>query len=702
MDNKRTIIVVLAMMALILVWKPAWDWGLRKAGYNPDYRPPIASTDATNPTTQPTTFPTSPTTAGVASSSPTSNPTISAAAVNVAPATQPSVSAIGSPALKDPAFPMEVKLDPRGASIAAVTLNDYKRSVDSAEPYIFQMPYEGFDDASRVLATRSLTVNGTTIDTLNQNWSLVDNSRNSATYAIDLQGPDGAPIARVIKKYEAFGRDAKDQGGGYELRVTQTVENKSGKALEFATTFNGTNAPPQELDRGSDRSIVGGYEAGNAVYLVHAYVESFGAKQKTKDYTKSDKNDYPLLWAGVSSVYFNAIVRPEPLDAKSLSPSYIEKVEALSLNPDESNSTKHHVVTTFKTKPLTVNAGESLTLSNRVFVGPKLRKLLKNDYYAMLPRGYDATLVMTGGFCGFCTFQWLINILVWLLNIFHWILFKDWGLAIIALVCLVRFILHPVTKRSQINMSKMSKFGPEMEKLKEKYKDDKEGLNRAMMGFYKEHGATPLLGCLPMFLQTPIWIALWSALQSTFELRQAPFLHFGSVHLTWIKDLSQPDHLITLSHPIQIFFLTISGLNLLPLLMGAVFFIQQRFTPKPAVMTPEQEQQQKMMQWMSVLIFPLMLYGGPSGLNLYILTSTCIGIIESKIVRDHIKQREEAEKAGKVIIDAGKKFGRGGKDNDLNKKPAAPKTGLRGMLAALQEKAEQVRRDQDRRDRGKA
>ncbi|MBC8107842.1 MAG: membrane protein insertase YidC, partial [Anaerolineae bacterium] len=271
-----------------------------------------------------------------------------------------------------------------------------------------------------------------------------------------------------------------------------------------------------------------------------------------------------------------------------------------------------------------------------------------------------------------------------------------WGLAIIALVFIVRLILHPITKKSQENMARMSKFGPELEKLKTKYKDDSDALNKETMKFYKEHGATPILGCLPMFLQMPIWIALWSALQSTFELRHAGFLRWEHIHLTWIKDLSQPDHLISLSQPINLFgWVPISGLNILPLLLGIVFFIQQKyFTPKPPTMTPEQAQQQKMMQWMS-LLFPVMLYPGPSGLNLYILASTTFGIIESKRIRDHIKKREEAELAGKVIVDGGRKLSSGGGKG--LPKPDKPPGKLGGWIASLQQKAEQMQRDQQRR-----
>src|SRR5207253_5754089 len=122
----------------------------------------------------------------------------------------------------------------------------------------------------------------------------------------------------------------------------------------------------------------------------------------------------------------------------------------------------------------------------------------------------------------------------------------------------------------------------------------------------------------------------------------------------------KPDALMSWA-PVKLFFgIELSSLNILPIFLGFVFFVQQRLQPKPPATTPEQAQQQKMMQWMS-LLFPLFLYNGPSGLNLYIMTSTTIGIIESKRIRDHIKQSEEAEKAGKVFIDA--KPTRGNKRN---------------------------------------
>jgi YidC/Oxa1 family membrane protein insertase len=241
----------------------------------------------------------------------------------------------------------------------------------------------------------------------------------------------------------------------------------------------------------------------------------------------------------------------------------------------------------------------------------------------------------------------------------------------------------------------MGKLGPEVERLKKKYGDDKDELNRQMMGLYKDQGIGMYLGCAPMFLQMPIWIALWSALQSTFELRQAEFLY----GFTWIHDLSKPDALIHFSTPIPLVFgWHLASINVLPLLMMVVTWMNQKYMPQPTATTPEQEQQQKMMKWMSML-FPLMFYSFPSGLNLYYVTSMGLGIIESKRIRAHIKEREEAEKAGRIFVDAPKAMKKKNRDDDgdgLPAKPKAPKSGPAGWLEKLQAKAEELKNQADK------
>jgi YidC/Oxa1 family membrane protein insertase len=416
---------------------------------------------------------------------------------------------------------------------------------------------------------------------------------------------------------------------------------------------------------------------------------------------KQLKSDEPLLWSGMTSAYFDALVRPTDPAGNRLD---LPAARGTLLNPSQTDSLSHEVALGYETGDLDVPAGGSASMGLSVYLGPKSRDILNTTYYAAFPRSYDETLVLRSGPCSICTFTFLINVLVWLLQMFHAVL-RDWGLAIIALVVLVRLILHPITKRSQISMSRMTKMGPEMERLKAKHKDDPEALKKAQMEFYREQGFAPFLGCLPMFLQMPIWIALWSSLQSTFEIRHAPFLW----NFTWIKDLSQPDRLIAFGRPMGFAIwkldLAIDAINILPILMAVTFYIQQKLQPQPVSMTPEQEQQQKMMKWMSIFLFPIFLYSQPSGLNLYIFTSTLIGIFESKRIRDHIKEREEREKSGVVIVDAPKGDGKADRpapgtvrrSGKGAQQAAAPTGGIGGFFAKLQQMAEEAKAEQEKR-----
>jgi YidC/Oxa1 family membrane protein insertase len=142
----------------------------------------------------------------------------------------------------------------------------------------------------------------------------------------------------------------------------------------------------------------------------------------------------------------------------------------------------------------------------------------------------------------------------------------------------------------------------------------------------------------------------------------------------------------------------IAALNVLPILMGIGYFLQQKYTPKPPAVTPEQETQQKTMQWMT-LLFPLFLYNAPSGLNLYILTSGALGALENKRIRDHIKQREEAEKAGKVFVDT--KPTRQGKQKkqEIMQSEQRKSGRIATWWADLQQKMEEMRREAERRNK---
>jgi YidC/Oxa1 family membrane protein insertase len=175
--------------------------------------------------------------------------------------------------------------------------------------------------------------------------------------------------------------------------------------------------------------------------------------------------------------------------------------------------------------------------------------------------------------------------------LYRWV--GNFGLAIFLLATLVRLALHPLNMSSMKSMRAMQRLQPEMERIREKYKNKPEALNAAVMALYKENNVNPAGGCLPMLLQMPLFFALYAVLNSAIDLRQAPFIG-------WIHDLSAPDHLFSVAgFPI----------HLLPLIMAGTGFLQQKLTPTPS----QQASTMYMMNFFMLFIF----YGLPSGLVFY-------------------------------------------------------------------------------------
>jgi YidC/Oxa1 family membrane protein insertase len=608
-------------------------------------------------------------------------------AVGLKPAAAPEAmpAEIGSTTPRDPNYRLALQIDPDGAAIAAVALNEDK-AVDGKDIYRFQQPYPGIDQY-RTLATRSITVNGQSVDLADVPWQKQSQTASSAAYSIDIQSPSGAPVVRLTKRFIIDkGAANNNTAAGYEVSVDYQVQNLTAQPQTVRIDFDGPIMPPREIERGDDRQVVVGFEkADHVVDVVRNSLGDFKPGAADKDFSRSEKG-YKFLWAGATSNYFAAIVRPQ-------NPEQIDAVHGGVLNPDDP-AEQRLADFEFQTTDLKLKPGGAEDVPLRAFFGPKVRQMLEGEYYSDFPRSYNQLLSSSSGYCGICAVPWLVDRLVDLLRAFHWLL-HDWGLAIILLVIVVRLLLHPITKSSQVSMMKMQKMAPELERLKKKYGEDKEAYAKAQMEIYKEMGVTPILGCLPMFLQMPIWIALYSALQNEIALRQQPFL-WG---FTWIHDLARPDRMITWdAHPLTIpfFGMRIVSLNILPILMAVAMYLQQKIQPMAPAATPEQASQQKMMRWMS-LLFPILMYSMPSGLILYILTSTAIGVVESKRIRDHIKQREEAEKANKVIVDA--KPTRAVKQSKKQVSPtSAPKPAgrLSTWWANMQRRVEEMRDEAER------
>ncbi|MBI2608544.1 MAG: membrane protein insertase YidC [Deltaproteobacteria bacterium] len=198
-------------------------------------------------------------------------------------------------------------------------------------------------------------------------------------------------------------------------------------------------------------------------------------------------------------------------------------------------------------------------------------------------------------------FRFIAMPLLWVLKKLY-NLFQNYGLAIILLTILVKLVLYPLTHTSFKSMREMQRIQPQMKKIREKYKDDKERLNKEIMQLMKSNKVNPMGGCLPMLLQMPVFIALYRVFGSSIELRGAPFIF-------WIQDLSMKDP----------YFIT-------PILTGIVMFIQQKSTP-----TMGDPAQAKMMM-MTPLIFSVILFWLPSGLTLYILCNTVLTFLQQYLI----------------------------------------------------------------------
>jgi YidC/Oxa1 family membrane protein insertase len=296
----------------------------------------------------------------------------------------------------------------------------------------------------------------------------------------------------------------------------------------------------------------------------------------------------------------------------------------------------------------TVDPGGDVSFDLGVYAGPQDRQILDEREPMKTLKMKGLILYQMSAMCAVCTFQWLAGILLSFLSAAYLVI-RDWGLAIILLVVVVRTLLHPLTKKAQVNMQRFGKamgdLKPEIDKLQKKYPNEPKKIQQEQMRLMRERGVNPfqMLGCLPLFLQMPIWVALYAMLYFAFELRHEPAF-WGVFQVFWgwpfLADLSAADHCLwEFQEPFRFLIWNVTGINVLPILMGLVFFFQQKYMappPSPS-MTKEQIQQQKIMKVMMVVLFPVMLYSAPSGLTLYIFTSSLIGIIESRYVRAHVK-----------------------------------------------------------------
>lgn len=217
------------------------------------------------------------------------------------------------------------------------------------------------------------------------------------------------------------------------------------------------------------------------------------------------------------------------------------------------------------------------------------------------------------------------NIIVFFYSFTH-----NYGIAIILMTILIRVILYPLMQKQMVSMREMQKIQPLMKEVQEKYKNDKERLNRELMALYKEHKVNPMSGCLPLLIQMPILILLFQVLRQFNEKIYS--IYNGDPGFLWLKDLSLPDQLIKL--PGNGIF-GIQYLGIMPFLIAGSMYYQQKMTAVPdstGKTGGSAEQTQKMMTIMMPLLIGFMSFSLPSGLTLYWLISTLLGMGQQYLI----------------------------------------------------------------------
>ena len=373
-----------------------------------------------------------------------------------------------------------------------------------------------------------------------------------------------SPQGNQLRKVFTF------DGDGYAIDLDQQVTSRSGLS----------NAVVQLLLQNRSDTTTGDnrFEVHGPVTMTDNAVDA----PKVKDLLKGAKHySRNIIWTGFGDKYFLTSVL-----AKQGS------IAAVTIT-----NANGYVETAIASPSLNVPSGGTATVSDKIFIGPKSLDVLKAQ-----GGGLEAAINLGW-------FSMLAKPLLHSLKFFYGYT-HNYGLAIIIITIILKLLFFPLTHKSYKSMKEMQKLQPKMTALREKFKNDRDAMNKAIMELYQTHKVNPMGGCLPMLVQIPVFFSLYKALMFSVELRHAPFMF-------WITDLSGKDP----------YYVT-------PVIMGATMFIQQKMTP--STMDPMQA---KMMLALPV-VFTFMFLSFPSGLVLYWLVNNILTIAQQVYINKSLREAE--------------------------------------------------------------
>ncbi len=469
----------------------------------------------------------------------------------------------------------DITVNLNGGDIIEAKLKDYHKTVEDSSPISL---LQTSSDFRYTLMTGLTEKNGP------------DNSNGRASYTSPSKSYSmgNSDTLEVPMHYEKDGITYEKKlvfhRGRYDIDINYNVSNGTGETITvrpFGSIYQ-TVALPQTEDTplfmvSSFRGAA--YSSDSSKYSKKTLEELGESEELTKDHIFTNGG-----WVSMIQHYF-AVAFIGGGDVRN------------EIFSQSAASGRASIIGLYGSK-VDIPPGSTASITNKAWVGPKLQKEMD---------GIAQHLGLTVDY----GWLWFISEIIVSLMKFIYSLVGNWGVAIIAITFIVRGLLYPLTKAQYKSMAKMKLIAPKLQELRERYQSDPQGMQRATMELYQKEKVNPLSGCLPIFLQMPIFIALYWALMEAVELRQSPFVF-------WIKDLSVNDP----------FFI-------LPLLYGLTMYLVQRMSQSNMQMVSPL---QKKIFLAMPIIFTLMFMTFPAGLTLYWTVSNIFTLIQMKFIYQHLEK----------------------------------------------------------------
>ena len=464
------------------------------------------------------------------------------------------------------------------------------------------------------------------LDLWNGHWELTESNAETVAFrrVLPEQRLEIVKTYRLAKIPVADTQPAGRVGSGYHLTLDLTVRNASDQPHTVAYQLDGPTGLPAEGAWYANKisrswGTVGLRDV--AVSFDHQLPKLVGCNAIVEDDYGTPWEGQPITYIGVDAQYFAAMLIPQKAGPDALWLRQSHPIVVGKVDPEQPRLT--NVSCRLISKPQSLAPDEDLHHEYVVFAGPKKPAVLAD--YGL------GELVYYGWF------GWLAVPMTKLLHLFYAVVF-NYGLAIILLTVVVRGAMFPLSRKQALGAQKMQELQPEIKKLQEKYKSDMQARSRAQQELFRKHNYNPLSGCLVLFIQLPIFIALYRGLMVDIELRDAPLI---SQSIRWCSNLAAPDMLFNWSGFWNSFgmewfnqgvgmFALGPYFNVLPILTIGLFIAQQKmFMPPPA--DEQAAMQQKVMKFMMVFM-GILFFKVASGLCLYFIASSLWGLGERQFL----------------------------------------------------------------------